>query len=260
MERRVGYRRESDRFYFCAETKPRDGCSSVPVHYSLRLPFRMKISLPHRSDSIPVSKLLCIGRNYADHAAEMNREVPDQPMVFLKPPSALIRTGEAVELPPQSQEVHHEVELVAVIGKEGKNIPREEALDHVAAFGLGLDMTARDLQTQAKERRHPWSVAKGFDTFAPLGSLTPASAVDDPQDITLRLAVNGEVRQEANTRRLFFPVAELVHYCSQIFTLSPGDLLYTGTPSGVGPVEDGDELEASASGLETLRVSVRRLD
>ena len=220
----------------------------------------MKISLPQRPAPVPVGKLLCIGRNYADHAAEMNREAPDEPMVFLKPTSALIRTGGTVELPPQSQEVHHEVELVAVIGKEGKNISRDEVLDHVAAYAVGLDMTARDLQATAKEQRHPWSVAKGFDTFAPLGPLTSAAAVEDPQDLRVRLSVNGEVRQNASTRRLLFPVGELVQYCSQIFTLSPGDLLYTGTPSGVGPVADGDELEATATGLRPLRVSVQRAE
>jgi len=218
----------------------------------------MKITLPQHSDPLHVGKLLCIGRNYADHAAEMKSDVPDEPMVFLKPASALIRAGGTVQLRPQSQEVHHEVELVAVIGKEGKNIPEDEALDHVAAYAVGLDMTARDLQAKAKERRHPWSVAKGFDTFAPLGPLTPAAEIEDPQDLTIRLSVNGNVRQEASTERLIFPVRTLVHYCSQIFTLTPGDLLYTGTPSGVGPVEDGDELEATATGIDPLRVSVHR--
>lgn len=218
----------------------------------------MKITLPTQPDPIHVGKILCIGRNYAAHAEEMSRDVPDEPMVFLKPPSALIRTGDSVQLPPQSQDVHHEVELVAVVGTEGKHIAQEEALDHVAAFAVGLDMTARDLQTQAKKRRHPWSVAKGFDTFAPLGPLTPASEIEDPHDLTLRLSVNGETRQEATTQRLIFPVRELVAYCSQIFTLSPGDLLYTGTPSGVGPVEDGDELKGIATGLDPLRVSVER--
>jgi len=220
----------------------------------------MKISLPERPDPVHVGKLLCIGRNYAEHADEMNREVPETPMVFLKPASALIRTGQTVRLPPQSQDVHHEVELVAAIGTAGKHISRDEALDHVAAYAVGLDMTARDLQAEAKERRHPWSVAKGFDTFAPLGPLAPAGAIEDPQALTLRLSVNGTVRQDASTRALIFPVRELVQYCSEIFTLTPGDLLYTGTPSGVGPVQDGDVLEASATGLDSLRVSVRRPD
>lgn len=225
---------------------------------STPFPFRMKITLPGQVQPIPVGKLLCIGRNYADHAVEMDREVPDEPMVFLKPASAVIRSGDTVRLPPQSTEVHHEVELVAVIGTEGKRIPRSEALDHVAAYAVGLDMTARDLQDRAKQRRHPWSVAKGFDTFAPLGPLSPAERGGDLQARTLRLTVDGEVRQEAETRDMIFPVDELIHYCSQIFTLLPGDLLYTGTPAGVGPVADGDVLEASVTGCEPLRVSVCR--
>lgn len=220
----------------------------------------MKIDLPRSSDGVCVGKLLCIGRNYAEHAAEMSREVPDEPMVFLKPSTAVIRNGETVQLPPQSDEVHHEVELVAVIGEGGKQISADEALEHVAAYAVGLDMTARDLQTQAKQKRHPWSVAKGFDTFAPLGPLTDAREIDDPQDLTLQVTVNGDVRQEAATSDMIFSVAELVHFCSTIFTLEPGDLLYTGTPSGVGPVHEGDRLVASASGCESLRVSVSGSD
>ncbi len=218
----------------------------------------MKIPLPHSDRTLSIGKLLCIGRNYAEHADEMEREVPDQPMVFLKPATAVIRSGDSVRLPPQSQDVHHEVELVAVIGTEGRDIPREAALDYVAAYAVGLDVTARDLQTRAKEKRHPWSVAKGFDTFAPLGPLTPAADVDNPQDLTLSLRCNDEVQQEASTADMIFPVAELVHYCSQIFTLQPGDLFYTGTPSGVGPVEDGDVLEATATECDPLRVTVAR--
>jgi len=218
----------------------------------------MKIPLPSSQRTVSAGKLLCIGRNYADHAAEMEREVPDQPMVFLKPASALIRSGDTVRLPPQSQNVHHEVELVAVIGKKGRRIPREQALDHVTAYAVGLDITARDLQEEAKAQQHPWSVAKGFDTFAPLGPLAPASAIADPQDVQLTLRRNGTVRQQAHTGDMMFSVAELVHYCSQIFTLFPGDLLYTGTPSGVGPIEDGDQLEARVTGGDPLRVDVAR--
>jgi 2-keto-4-pentenoate hydratase/2-oxohepta-3-ene-1,7-dioic acid hydratase in catechol pathway len=217
----------------------------------------MKITLPN-DHTVSIGKLLCIGRNYADHAAEMEREVPDEPMVFLKPATAVVRDGGTVQLPPQSQDVHHEVELVAVIGSEGRNIPKDEALDHVAGYAVGLDMTARDLQEEAKERRHPWSVAKGFDTFAPLGPITPADAIEHPQALTLRLTVNGDVRQEASTEHMIFSVAELIAYCSRIFTLEPGDLLYTGTPSGVGSVADGDELEASVTGCTPLRIHVQR--
>ena len=222
------------------------------------LPFRMKITLPGSKRTLPIGKLLCIGRNYAKHAEEMKSEVPDEPMVFLKPASAVIRSGDTVVLPERSQDVHHEIELVAVIGKGGSNIDREEALDHVAAYAAGLDMTARDVQSAAKKKGHPWSVAKGFDTFAPLGPLTPADEVGNPQNLSVRLTVNGEGRQDGHTRDMIFPVAELVHYCSQIFTLAPGDLLYTGTPDGVGPVADGDVLEATVGGCAPLRVNVRR--
>jgi 2-keto-4-pentenoate hydratase/2-oxohepta-3-ene-1,7-dioic acid hydratase in catechol pathway len=221
------------------------------------LPFRTKVTLPDER-TLPIGKLLCIGRNYAEHASEMQSNVPDEPMVFLKPASAVVRDGAEVRLPPHSNDVHHEVELVAVIGRGGRDIPEADALNHVAAYAVGLDMTARDLQAAAKERRHPWSVAKGFDTFAPLGPLTPADEVGDPQQLVLELKVNGETRQKARTDRMIFPVATLVHYCSQIFTLQPGDLLYTGTPSGVGAVAEGDELEATATRCAPLRVRVGR--
>lgn len=222
------------------------------------IPFRMKITLPDSDRALSIGKLLCIGRNYAEHADEMGGDVPEEPMVFLKPASAVIRDGGTVRLPPQSSDVHHEIELVAVIGERGRNISLADALDHVAAYAVGLDMTARDLQSEAKARRHPWSVAKGFDTFAPLGPLAPAETVGNPQDLTLQLRVNGEVRQEAHTGLMMFSVADLVAYCSQIFTLMPGDLLYTGTPSGVGPVTDGDELVATATGCSPLHVQVSR--
>ena len=203
-------------------------------------------------------KLLCIGKNYAKHAAEMKSAVPTEPVVFLNPATALIGDGETVALPPMSQNVHHEVELVAVIGRGGKNIAEADALAHVAAYAVGLDMTARDLQGAAKQKGHPWSVAKGFDTFAPLGNLAPAEAVPDPQDLELSLMVSGEKRQHAHTGAMVFPIATLIAYCSRIFTLEPGDLLYTGTPEGVGPVVDGDVLEATCTGLPPLRVTVRR--
>ncbi|MDX1548271.1 MAG: fumarylacetoacetate hydrolase family protein [Rhodothermales bacterium] len=218
----------------------------------------MQISLPGAAAPVRPGKLLCIGRNYAKHAAEMQSAVPEEPMVFLKPSTALVGHDGAIVLPPQSRDVHHELELVAVLGRAGRHIPEAEALSYVAAYALGLDMTARDVQAAAKQKGHPWSVAKGFDTFAPLGALVPASAVPDPQDLTLRLRVNGAVRQEGHTGDMIFSVATLVAYCSSIFTLEPGDLLYTGTPEGVGPVAEGDVLEAEADGLPPLRVSVRR--
>lgn len=216
------------------------------------------VELPVSNKVIASPRLFCIGRNYAAHAAEMRSAVPEVPMVFLKPSTALVRAGGEIVLPPASREVHHEVELVAVIGKQGKDIEEKEALRYVEAYAVGLDMTARDIQARAKKKGHPWSVAKGFDTFAPLGPLMPADSIADPQQLPIALRVNGEIRQKGHTRDMIFPVARLIAYCSSVFTLLPGDLIYTGTPEGVGPVKNGDLLEAEITGLSSLEVSVRR--
>ena len=218
----------------------------------------MSLKLPASGRAVEVGKVLGIGRNYAEHADEMEREVPDEPIVFLKPPSALIRNGRTVQLPAQSNDVHHEVELVAVIGRRARDVTEEKAMGHVEAYALGLDITARDLQTEAKKNGHPWSVSKGFDTFAPLGPVTPARRVGDPQNLDISLERNASTVQEGHTSQMVFSVAELVAYLSRIFTLEPGDLIYTGTPSGVGPIEDGDQLVARATSLQTLRVEVER--
>lgn len=192
---------------------------------------------------LPARSIYCIGRNYLDHAKEMNSKVPEQPMVFLKPLSAICYSGDTINLPAQSSNVHFEAELVAAIGKEGKNIPEDQALDYISGYGLGIDFTARDIQQQAKEKGHPWSVAKGFDTFAPVSTFLPAKEIEDPQQLRIRLSQNGKIRQQGNTADMIFPVSTLVSYLSGIFTLYPGDLIFTGTPSGVGPVKQGDHLE-----------------
>lgn len=203
------------------------------------------------------SKIVCIGRNYAAHARELGNEIPVSPVVFLKPPSSLVASGGAIILPPQSSDVHHEVELVVEIGTTCRNIAEKAALSAVRSYAVGLDMTARDLQAAAKEKRLPWTVAKGFDTFCPIGPLAPAADID-PSNLDICLTVNGEVRQEGDTSLMLFPVARLIAYCSSIFTLNDGDLIYTGTPKGVGPVVDGDRLVASVSGLPTLTMEVSR--
>lgn len=218
----------------------------------------MEISLATSGLVVRPGKLICIGRNYARHAAEMQSDVSDKPVIFLKPASALVGQGGKIVLPTVSEDVHHELELVAAIGRGGKDIPVEESLNHVDSYALGLDMTARDLQAEAKRQGMPWSVSKGFDTFAPLGPLVRAHEIGDPQNLTIELRVNGSLRQKAFTGEMIFSVAELVSYSSSIFTLLPGDLIYTGTPEGVGPVEDGDKLEATGKGFPDLRLKVRR--
>ena len=216
----------------------------------------MTLPLPDGREVRP-GKVLCIGKNYVAHAIEMGGTGTDDPVVFLKPSTALVADGGEVVIPRQSADVHHEVELVAVIGEGGKDVAEADALGHVAAYAVGLDMTARDLQAEAKKGGKPWSVAKGFDTFAPLGALVPASAVADPQAIEIALEVDGEVRQTGSTGLMIFSVARIVSFLSSVFTLEPGDLIYTGTPEGVGPVRPGETLVATATGLPTLTVTVR---
>lgn len=218
----------------------------------------MDISLPTSGLVIRPGKLICVGRNYAKHAAEMKSEVPEAPVLFLKPATALVGQGGKVILPRMSKDVHYEMELVVAIGRGGKNIPVTVALNYVDGYALGLDMTARDLQADAKQKGLPWSVAKGFDTFAPLGSFVKAHDIHNPQDLHLELLVNGDVRQKAHTADMIFSVADLIAYCSTIFTLLPGDLIFTGTPEGVGSVADGDQLEARCSKIPDLRVKVTR--
>jgi len=192
-------------------------------------------------------KIICVGRNYVAHAREHNAEVPEVPLLFLKPPSALTGPGDRVILPPQSQQVEHEAELVVVIGKRGRWIPPEEAQNHIFGYTVGNDVTARDLQ----RRDGQWTRSKGFDTFCPIG---PWIETDfDPADGVITCHVNGEMRQMASTRDMVFSVRQLIAFASSVMTLEPGDILMTGTPSGVAPMQPGDMCEATIEGLGTLR-------
>lgn len=195
---------------------------------------------------LSAGSVYCIGRNYVAHAHELNNEAPDKPLVFLKPASSITYEG-PIQLPEESADVHHEVELVVALGKGGKDIPEREALNHVAGYTVGIDITARDIQTRAKEKGHPWSVAKGFETFAPLAPFVAAGKINDPQSLKLSLKINGELRQSDSTNLMIFSVSELISYLSTIFRLRPGDLLFTGTPEGVSPLHSGDHLEATLS-------------
>jgi 2-keto-4-pentenoate hydratase/2-oxohepta-3-ene-1,7-dioic acid hydratase in catechol pathway len=206
---------------------------------------------------VPVGKILCIGRNYIEHAQEMKADVPGEPVVFLKPTSALIQTGEDIVIPPFSGDVHHEVELVICLGTGGKNIPLENAYRHVRGYGVGLDMTLRDVQSDAKKKGLPWTISKGFDTSAPVSVFVERERVGDPHGLDLQLKVNGQVRQKTNTGKMIFRIDRLISFLSSVFTLEPGDLIFTGTPEGVGPVHSGDLLEAELQSVATLRVGVR---
>lgn len=216
----------------------------------------MKHQIPDSPD-LHFGSIYCIGRNYAKHAKELKNEVPSEPVVFLKPRSSLIFNGNSIKIPAQSKNVHHEVEMVVLIGKTTKNVSIENALDSVKAIGVGLDMTARDLQSEAKLKGLPWTLAKGFDTFAPLGNLVEYNQGINLKHLEVKVLVNGEKRQSGNTSDMLFPVAELISYLSKQFTLTAGDLIFTGTPEGVSAVEKGDLIKASlGNGLSTLQVHV----
>ena len=209
------------------------------------------------TNTISVGKILCMGRNYAAHAKEMKAESPETPVIFLKPSSAIIHNGGTVVVPSISQEVHHEVEMVVLIGSDGTNIPRDRAMEHVGGYAVGLDMTLRDVQAEAKKKGLPWSVAKGFDTSAPISKFVSKERVVNPQNLNISLKVNGLIRQQSNTRNMIFSIEDMIAYISSIFTLEAGDLIFTGTPEGVGEVVSGDQLEAELESVGTLQVSVK---
>lgn len=207
-------------------------------------------------ERLPVGKILCLGRNYAEHAREMKAEVPTQPVVFLKPSTALLGDGGTVIIPPLSRELHYEAEMVVVIGTSGSRIPAARAWEHVAGYAVGLDMTLRDLQSEAKRGGLPWSLAKGFDTSAPVSSFVPRDRIADPHALQLTLRVNGATRQQASTAGMIFRVDAIISFVSQFFTLERGDLIFTGTPEGVGEVKSGDRLEAELESVGTLTAKV----
>jgi len=206
---------------------------------------------------LPIRTVFCIGRNYAEHARELGNPRPAEPVVFLKPVSAICFSGDTVVLRPGIGRVDHEIEMVVAIGRAGWHIPVSDGLDHVAGYGVGIDITARDVQDTLKQKSLPWTIAKGYDTFAPLGPFISAGRVANPGDLTLRLAVNGTVRQEGRTADMLFDVPALIGHLSGIFSLAPGDLIFTGTPSGVAPLAAGDRIIADLGpGLSRLMVDV----
>lgn len=192
------------------------------------------------------SKIICVGRNYADHAREQGVDVPDIPLLFLKPPSAVIGSGAAIEIPPQSHLVEHEAELAIVIGREGRWIQMDEAAQYILGYTIANDVTARDLQ----RRDGQWTRGKGFDTFCPLGPWIETEL--DPADALISCRVNGEIRQMASTRDMVFTVPQLVAFISSVMSLLPGDVILTGTPTGLGPLEAGDQVEITIEGIGSL--------
>jgi 2-keto-4-pentenoate hydratase/2-oxohepta-3-ene-1,7-dioic acid hydratase in catechol pathway len=191
---------------------------------------------------LPVGKAVCVGRNYVDHAKEMGNEVPDEPMLFMKPSGAFVKLSDDIVLPSFSKDVHHEVEMAVLIGSGLANATPEQVIESIVACAVAIDLTARDVQAAAKKKGHPWEKAKAFDGSCPLSAFVDVAAFASLADIDLALTVNGELRQQGNTRDMVFPTAELVAHASTYFSLVPGDVVLTGTPAGVGALVAGDVL------------------
>ena len=229
-----------------------DDLSVGPVEGSLfgefrRLEANQPLSAVRLHAPVLPSKIICVGRNYVAHAKEHQAEVPEIPLLFLKPPTSVIGPEEAIVLPPQSQQVEHEAELVVVIGKRGRWISPEDAMNYVLGYTIGNDVTARDLQ----RRDGQWTRSKGFDTFCPIGPWIETEF--DPADGVITCHVNGEMRQMSSTRDMVFSVRQLIAFASSVMTLEPGDIMMTGTPAGVAPLHPGDVVEITIEGLGKLR-------
>jgi fumarylpyruvate hydrolase len=208
------------------------------------------------SDLFPVGRIYCVGRNYAEHAREMGHD-PDRepPFFFMKPANAIVPNGATIPFPQATQDLHHEIELVVALGKGGANIAVEKALDHVWGYGVGLDMTRRDLQGEAKKMGRPWEMGKSFDNSAPCTALLPASRIGHPAKGAIWLKVNGAIKQKGDLSEMIWNVPETIAYLSGLVTLQPGDLIYSGTPAGVGPVQPGDKLEGHVDGVGDLTIT-----
>lgn len=202
-------------------------------------------------------KIICIGRNYIDHAKELNNPVPKEPVFFMKPETSLLQKNNPFFYPEFSQDIHHEVEVVVRISKVGKHIQKEFAKNYYDEIGLGIDFTARDLQAAAKAKGLPWEIAKAFDYAAPLGKFLPKTSFKDLQNFDFSLKINSEIRQEGNSRDMIFDIDTIIAYISQFVSLKMGDLIYTGTPAGVGPVSIGDRLQGFIGQEEMFNFEVK---
>ncbi|MFT6814478.1 MAG: acylpyruvate hydrolase [Sphingobacteriales bacterium] len=202
-------------------------------------------------------KIFAIGRNYAAHAKELNNPVPKEPVIFSKPPTALLKNNKPFYHPTFSNDIHYEVEIVLKIGKNGKKIAPKFAKNYIDQIGIGIDFTARDIQNKLKEAGKPWEIAKGFDSSAPISEFIPISEFQDLNNIEFSLKKNDTVVQQGNTKDLLFTFEEVIAYISTYFTLQKGDLIFTGTPEGVGPIKIGDKLEAFIENNKKLLVEIR---
>ena len=215
-------------------------------------------SLPvvDNKDRFPVRRIYCIGRNYAEHAKEMGMDERDPPFFFMKPTDAIVQNGAKIPYPPQTKNYHYEGELVVAIGGSASSISVADANNCIYGYGVGLDMTRRDVQIAAREMGRPWDMGKGFDNSAPCSEILPVTEIGHPEEGRIRLAVNGETKQDADIKDMIWNVPESISYLSGFVTLEAGDLIMTGTPAGVGPVISGDTIVVSVEGVTELTCTI----
>jgi 2-keto-4-pentenoate hydratase/2-oxohepta-3-ene-1,7-dioic acid hydratase in catechol pathway len=216
--------------------------------------FRKTIIKTADGKEIPIGTIFCVGRNYRKHIEELKSKDLGEPVIFTKPATAVCQNQETIPLPKKSSDVHHEVELAIIIGKKGKNIPKNNAPAYIAGAAAALDLTMRDIQSRAKKNGTPWAIAKGFDFSCPISYVYPITDINTLASVDLTLEKNGTVAQKGNTRNMIFTIDFLVSYLSEFFTLRPGDIILTGTPEGVGPVVKGDYLSFEASFTEKVNL------
>lgn len=227
------------------------------MSYVITAPAVTALPVDGTDDRFPVHRIYCVGRNYADHAREMGAD-PDRepPFFFMKPNDAVLPAGEDFPYPAQTSNVHHEIELVVALKSGGADIPLDQALDHVFGYAVGLDMTRRDLQSQAKDTGRPWEAGKSFEHSAPCGPIVPADKIGHPSSGRIWLDVNGKTVQQADLQDLIWNVPESISYLSGLFELAAGDLIYSGTPAGVGPVVKGDTMHGGVEGVGEITLKV----
>ena len=217
---------------------------------------RVSVAVRDSTDRFPVHRIYCVGRNYAAHAREMGHDDREPPFFFQKNPDDIVEEGKPAPYPPQTADLHHEVELVVALAHGGSDIAAENALSHVYGYAIGLDLTRRDVQAEAKKGGRPWATAKAFANSAPLGAILPATAVGHPAAGKLTATVNGEPRQEGDLADMIWSVPEIIAHLSRWFVLAPGDLIFTGTPAGVGELKRGDVVIGAIEGLGQLEVRI----
>ncbi len=225
--------------------------------YVIPAPERVTVAVEGTDAVFPVRRVYCVGRNYAAHAREMGKD-PDRepPFFFTKPADALVPSGTDVPYPPKTRDLHHEIELVVALGEGGADIDEARALDHVFGYAVGIDLTRRDLQGEAKDMGRPWDAGKAFDASAPCTTIRPASAIGHPERGRIWLAVNGSVRQDGDIADLIWSIPEVIRHLSGLFRLEPGDLIFSGTPAGVAALVPGDEITGGVEGVGEIEIRI----